>query len=55
MNEILTDLEKYVLTHADTEELDQIASDLIRPLSVISAAFNRACRKTARWAGLGKS
>jgi len=43
----LTKLEKYVYNHAAIESFHQIASDLNRTVQSVSAAFNRACIKTA--------
>jgi len=48
MNNKLTKLESYVYNHFNADEsMEQIASDLNRPVRAISAAFNRACRKLA--------
>lgn len=44
----LTKLESYVLNHFGAgESFEEIASDLNRSVQSVSAAFNRACRKTA--------
>jgi DNA-binding CsgD family transcriptional regulator len=44
----LTKLESYVYRHFGAgESLEEIAADLNRTVQSVSAAFNRACRKSA--------